>query len=300
MIVFLVITFINLLIFFSRDHFSYKPYISYSAIYGPCDRSCLQKWEQFTSDYPRADMAEGRKIMETAPRLKTKNTQDRIVEIGRFLYTKFYRQMGRPSPAVATATPLNQYKMFCSSDSLKLWCGSFALMFNFFCWSEGISCRIIEIMNPGDHHVLNECYIPENKQWVMVDVTNNQLLVQNSNKQLLNLVEFEDQLKKPSSLLALSASGDSVGSKPISREAGYIHSYYKNKKPVYYYYRVNLDEVYRTTSKIRRYLLPVSWYVIFDSNKHNNILFYTRQLLIFLWVLLFIFLLLVILRKAIF
>ena len=291
LIVFLLLTLINLLIFFSRARFSYQSYSSYSALYAPCDPACNRKWKQFVYDYPRDHLSEAKKILDTAIDLKTTSTYDKILRIGNLLYSRFNKQRGKPSFEVLTAAPLDEFKMLSGSASAKLWCGNFSAMFAYFCWSEGITCRIIEIMNPGDHHVLNECYVPETNHWVMVDVTNNQLLVQNSSKQFLSLAEFRKALFRNIPLFATESLPGSIVSRPINTNTSYIENYYKKENPVYYYHRVNNFEIYKLPAKIKRYLLPVSWYEITDNKHHSNLLFYIKQVLCLLWLILFLLLL---------
>ncbi|MGZ5287838.1 MAG: hypothetical protein ACXWB9_11655, partial [Flavisolibacter sp.] len=63
--------------------------------------------------------------------------------------------------------------------------------------------------------------------------------------------------------------------------------YYQDKLPLYYHYRINNEAVYTFKEKSRRYLLPVSWYEIFDVNAGNNYLFQIKRVLFVLWLLSF-------------
>src|SRR5205823_1481170 len=159
-----------LFIFLFRDSFQYQPYTSYHSLYQPCDKYCSEKWSKFVKPYPASDLTEAKNILNTHVRAISGSTCDKLLHIGNFIYTRFNSQQGNPTYQFLALSPLNQYKALSTSDTVKLWCGNFAEMFTLFCWSQGIICRTIEIMNPGDHHVLNESYIPETGQWVMTDL----------------------------------------------------------------------------------------------------------------------------------
>lgn len=273
----------NFVVFLFRDHFHYQPYAGYSQLYGACNEECEKKWKQFADDYALNDLSEAKKISDSVAKGKT-HTLNKAIAIGSFLYNRFSLQSGRPSDELLKASPIDQYKMLSASRSEKLWCGNFAQMFAFFCWSQNIVARNIEIMYPGDRHVLNECYIPEMGGWIMVDVTNNLLLIRNSEGKFLNLVQFRDALKKNSPLSFLKS--DSVSGKEMTAvPKEMVPVQYLAEHPFYYYHRVDNQKTYSFKEKIKRYLLPVSWYDIFDDNKnHSNLAFYLKGILIFLWV----------------
>jgi hypothetical protein len=153
-------------------------------------------------------------------------------------------------------------------------------MFAFFCWSEGIASRVIEIMNPGDHHVLNECYLPETREWAVTDVTSNNLLIRKSDARgyanVLDLRNSPGQI-----ILSLQATDSSVESHPFG--ATFYKKYFGDKNPVYYYYRTNISEVYRPNEKIKRYFLPVAWYEEITQGPQDNWGFYFKQFFILLW-----------------
>src|SRR5690349_12275803 len=160
----------NLLIYIFRDQFQFMPYSTKSVVYGACGQECINTWQTFRDDYPLNELAEAKHISDSVIG-DEQATPKKILAIGRFIYEKFYRQLGSPSSHLNEASPLQQYRMLSASDSVQLWCGNFASMFSWFCWSQGIITRTVEIMRPGDRHVLNECYLAETGQWVMSDVT---------------------------------------------------------------------------------------------------------------------------------
>src|ERR1700760_3960546 len=94
-------------------------------------------------------------------------------------------------------------------------------------------------MKPGDHHVVNECYLPESGKWAMADLTHDLLLVQDRNGTPLNLVEFQQTVRKGEKLFAYQSRKDSAVLSQVSDTASFITQYFKGQYPMYYYYVVN-------------------------------------------------------------
>lgn len=157
-------------------------------------------------------------------------------------------------------------------------------MLTFFGWSHNIVSRNVEIMRPGDHHVLNEFYLPELKKWVMVDLTNNILLVQKDGR-LLNTQDFVQSLSQPETVMVLT--GDSMVN-PLIKIANWpqIRQYYQEKFPFQYYHVTYPDAVYSPNAKVRRYFLPDSWYEIFTPSSKVAVLFYVKLIFVAIWVVL--------------
>jgi len=270
-----ILSLINLIIFFYRDKFTYHKSATYASLYS----SDTLKWRKFISDYPEQELHEAKDIVDRL-HINNQPTSRKVQEIGKFLYNSFKNQLGESSTELASASPLSQYKILRSSDSVELWCGNFAEMFTFFCWSEGIASRVVEIMNPGDHHVLNECYLPESRQWAVTDLTNNHLLIQKSNKSgYPNLLSLRDSSTQ--TLSSLQAKDGSIVLQPFSPT--FYKKYFRNKNPIYYYYRTNNSEVYKPTEKIKRYFVPDTWYEEITPGQPDNWAFYAKQFFILLW-----------------
>ena len=282
-ILFSLFSVINLAIFFYRDKFVYHKYATASSLYS----SDTGKWEKFVQDYDKQELAEAKSILDSL-KIGEASTPLKILAIGRMLYQHFHKQAGQPSAQLLTASPLNEYKILCSSDTIKLWCGNFASMMAFFCWAEAVPCRVIEILNPGDHHVLNECYLPETKKWVMTDVTNNNLLLLSKKKEsYIDLLTLRDSINIP--LVTLQAADGSIVAHAF--DGGFYHKYFGDKNPINFYYRVDNAQVYKTSEKIKRYLLPCAWYEEITPTTKGNSLFYIKLLFILLWLISFILLL---------
>ncbi len=284
--VLLLLTLLQLIIFLFRDRFQYQPYTTEAQLYAPCDGNCINTWRQFADDYPANELKQTKAIANSV--LGTLNpTVTKVMALGQFLQSRFYRQLGRPRPGLLAASPFQQYKNLSGSDTVQLWCGNFAQMFSFFCWSEGIACRSLEIMKEGDHHVLNECYLPETDQWIMVDLTHNLLAVMDSSGSFLNAAAFTRLLERGSKLEAWKAYPYSVRIERLDTGTapGAVRSYYQSRYPVYYYHRTDNAKAYGTANKLKQYFLPLSWYDILTPERKTNALFYLKEALVLLWLL---------------
>jgi len=271
---------VNLGIFFYRDKFAYHKFATSSSL----NSTDIDKWRKFIDDLPKEQLAAANNILDSL-RLDDSTSVSKILAIGGMLHGRFYKQTGSPSAQLELKTPLDQFKMLSSSDTIRLWCGHFAGMFAFFCWSEGIPCRIIEIMNPGDHHVLNECYLSEAKKWVVTDVTNNNLLfLDQGNNVYLDLADLRNSEQR--TLVALQSEGSLV--KQALVDIVFYKRYFGDKNPINYYYRTDPGQIYKTGEKIKRYFFPVTWFEETNSPTRTNLPFYVKQLFILSWLVSFV------------
>jgi hypothetical protein len=270
-----ILSIINLIIFVYRDKFTYHKYATYSSLYS----SDTLRWKKIIDDYPRQELREAKGIIDSL-HINNQSTSIKVQEIGKFLYNAFKKQLGKSSNQLIAASPLAQYKILRSSDTIELWCGNFAEMFTFFSWSMGITSRVVEILNPGDHHVLSECYLPETREWAVTDLTNNHLLIRKSDSRgYANLLDLRDSPAEI--ILSLQATDTSIAWHPF--DATFYRKYFGNHNPIYYYYRTNNSEVYRPIEKIKRYFVPDAWYEEITQGRLGNWAFYARQFFILLW-----------------
>lgn len=277
LIILAILTIVNIAIFIFRDHFMYQPYADYNSLYEAWDENSNSKWKQVANDYTADELKEAKKITDSI--LTDSKTINKIIDIGSFLYRRFGKQLGKPSQDLRSSSPLIQFKKLSASPSEELWCGNFGQMFSLFCWSQGITTRTIEIMYPGDHHILNECYVPEMQKWVMIDLTNNFMVKKNA-ENFLALLDFKRSLSGKELLYSHAL----VGSPKALFDQQSIPKQYLRDHPLYYYHYINAKKAYSTTNKIKRYFLPVSWYDIFEDKKHSNFTFYLKQIFSLLWV----------------
>ena len=285
LIIFIVVTLLNVLIFFKRNYFVYYSYQSVESLYRPCNTACEKQWKKLVNDYPDSQLLAAGKVLNTYLDKSDSSTINKIIHIGNFLRNSFEKQQGNPSLNLQLKVPFEQFQMLKANPQEKLWCGNWSNMFTYFCWSKGIVCRIVEIIKPRDHHVLNECYLPETGSWVMVDLTNNILSTKNEKGEWLNLIDFLNATERKSSILRYYTFNDSVRSDSYSLTQPGITSYYQKSYPLYYYYRNNLKNIYSLTERFKRYVLPETWYSIFTPSEKpkNNFAYFIKSAAICVW-----------------
>ncbi|MGZ7119774.1 MAG: transglutaminase domain-containing protein [Methanobacterium sp.] len=296
-IAFLFLSIVNTSIFLFRSYFQYQPYANYASLYSSKPEN-LKKWENFIHDFPPKDLKEAKKITDSICK-GTSSTYSKILLISSSIFRHSQDQIGKPTDVFSSLSPVSQYKQICTSKNEKLWCGNIARIFSFFCWSQGIICRYIEIMQPGDHHVLTECFLPEIQQWVMVDPTFNLLIIQDNEGKMLNLVDFREALKKSIPVFAFESNGVTIDKTIITNKTPAVLKYYNKENQLFYYQRTETREVYTNLNKVKRFIFPESWYAIYDSREHGNLLFYIKLVFISLLIVSFFALLVVYLKPKI-
>lgn len=283
LLLFFIATIANGVIFIFRDYFTYQPYSSYAELYAPCGDECKQKWDNFLLPYSGESIAEAKNLL--APlRLDTARPTNRMKLISEHLRQRFAKQTGYPTDIIHRSDPIDQYKILSADTSQKLWCGTWAQLVSFFGWSHGLVCRNVEIMKPGDRHVLNEYFVPELKMWAMVDLTHD-ILFAEKNGTILNTVDFLNALETPDSVTIFTGSNESILLSQFV-QLPTIRSYYGKNFDFYYYHTTHSSIAYRPADKVKRYFLPDSWYEIYTAKPNSNVLFYVKLVFIVGWLIL--------------
>jgi len=277
-IIFGLLTVINAGMFLRRTHFDYKPVVSEAQLYTAPGK----EWTHFFTDFPVDAQQQAIRFTDSLLQGTDTSRQAQIIRIGSFLYRQFAPQLGKPSRQENYKDPWEMFQYYRADSTRQLWCGHLSILFNFFCLSQGIGSRMIELMKEGDHHVVNECYLPGRGKWVLVDLTYDQLLVREKD-QLLGLTEFRRMQGRSDRVLQVHTSGDS--DRLVRMDTGYIRNYYAKDITTFYYKSVNPDVVYSTTSKVKRYLWPDSSYYTLSEQPSVQFLFYLRQGLLAAWIL---------------
>lgn len=286
LLLFVLLTAINAVIFIYRDHFKYHPYTSYNSLYSNCDESCKTKWSGLTEIFTKDEIQEANDILISNTDIrKEKGTLEKIQIIAAFIYNKFHAQYGRPSDSVMSLSALKKYKLLLESPNEKIWCGDFASMVLLFSRSQNILCRVIEIYSSDDQHVINECYVPELKQWMLVDVTYNTLTALSNTRQYLNVQNFRKLVNSDDPVFRISSMGSQNRFDTLDKNQPFLLNYFKPDNEYYYYYSTDLKAVYKLKEKLKRYFLPVSWYALYKNQKKGNEPFYFKIFFSLLWTL---------------
>jgi hypothetical protein len=292
-IAFVILTIVNVVIFYLRDAFAYVPAASYENLYDNQSYKNLNKWNRFLEDYPPEEITEAKIISSNWFDIKDVTTLDSVYKIANIIYNSFNRQSGQPSEFLELQSPLNKFKILLKDSTEKLWCGTYSQIFNFFCLSNNILSRYIEIINPRDHHVVNESYIPNLNKWLLVDLTYNITAPKNNLNQFLNLHEFATALRRNEIVLNYPY----IQSDTVTKNHIAATTYYIPDRPYFYHFYIDNNEAYKFENKLIRYILPVSWYVLYTSSPVSNYMFGIKVVLFFMWLTSGLFLLYIILNN---
>lgn len=285
LIVFLVVSIANLAVFFFRDHFRLVQQASYNDLYQPCAADCRAKWQSFPKSYSTAELQKAKQLTDSLMQAGA-TTLEKTMAIGHFLYRQFHTQKGYPQPIIHRSSPVTQFQLLSQDTSMRLWCGTWVHLFSFFCWSQNIINRNVEIAKPGDHHMLTECYLPETKEWVMVDLTNNALLITKDGK-LLNSRQFTTALASNNNLQYVEALTLQQQTLSDSNIRSAMTAYYGNYT-YYYYYTLKPQQLSGFLNKFMQYIYPRNWYEIYSSSRGSNDRVIVKQVLLATWFLLFL------------
>lgn len=214
----------------------------------------------------------------------------KIVKIGQWIVSDFKNTIkGKPIDSILKLPMLDQYDAI-TKNQTPIWCGNYANSFLFFCKAFDIETRIVEIFNQGDHHVINECFLPELDKWISIDLTYNYLIFKDDSGKMLNTLDIINIISNNKSLTVNQVYFDTLVSNKLSGNLLKWEQYLRAKPDIYYYKETNPSTIYAAKEKIKRYILPNSYYVIFSVTRHNNIWFYIRAFFIYSFISLFLYL----------
>ena len=278
------LTVINAALFLCRQAADDEPRRTETRLYQPPGK----EWNRYFADFPAEGQQQAIRFTDSLLQGRDTSRLNQIRLIGRFLYQQFSAQLGKPSLQENYKDPWGMFTYYRADSSRKLWCGHLSMMFTYFCLSQGIETRMIELMKEGDHHVVNECYLPGPGKWILVDLTYDQLFV-SRDEQFLGLTDFRRLEGRGDVELQVQAAGDS--NRSIRMDTGYIRNYYGMAIPANFYVTVNPEKVYSTTAKLRRYLWPDPWYYRLSDKPTAKYLYYGRLGFLAGWLLTLLYLL---------
>lgn len=275
-----------MIIYYYRDFFHYQPYRSYNTLYKPCNVACELLWKTDYLVSGITEQSEAKQIIADQLTDAPSATLARVTLVSKHIYETFGKRYGQPKAALLQLSPLNQYKFLSKNTTDSLWCGIYANMVSYFAWSQQITARNIEMKYHGDSHVVSECYIPELKKWIFIDPTFGMLGLKNEQGIWFDLQSFRQALRRNERIFVLKNINGQLQFTPLNLNESYLNHYYKPTNSTdLYYHHTSLREAYKPLEKVKRYLLPVSWYYIYDPGDKTNIRFGIRLLFIFLWLL---------------
>lgn len=212
----------------------------------------------------------------------SEQSQDKMNKIGKWLVRELSKcETGQQADSISALPMRRQYEAIIEKKT-PVWCGTYGNMFLFFCKANDIETRMIEFFNPGDHHVVNECFIPGQNKWVATDLTYNYLLFKDDAGNVLNTIDVISAVRSNKILTIYQAVGDSIVSKTISGDSISWKQYLQPVPDIYFYKETNTAKIYSKSEKLKRYITPVSFYEVYSENRKSNFWFYIR--LFFLWI----------------
>ncbi len=279
-----LLTVINTGLFLRRQYADNEPRRTEASLYQPPGT----EWNRYFSDFPIDGQQPAIRFTDSLLQGRDTSRLYQIRLIGKFLYQQFSAQLGKPEPQESYKDPWGMYTYYRADSNRKLWCGHLSTMFTYFCLSRGIETRMIELMKAGDHHVVNECFLPGPGKWVLVDLTYDQLTVSQGD-QLLGLAEFRRLQGRGDVQLRVETAGDS--SRSIRMDTGYIRNYYGTAIPANYYVTVNPETLYSTTAKLKRYFWPDPSYYRLSNRPPAIFPYYLRLGFLAAWIMSFLYVL---------
>ncbi|MDB5250929.1 MAG: hypothetical protein JWP27_98 [Flaviaesturariibacter sp.] len=262
----------NAALFLQRDRFAYHAYSSERALYAD-----PQEWDGLAADL-RADdkRAAADELREAGLTTQGRTTEQAVLAITSYLEQRLARNpQGPPSARTLALSDYSAYRYLCQQPGESLQCGTYSRTVLLFCSAAGIRTRYIQLVNPGDDHVFNECFLPETGRWMLVDLSNNQLAARRDGK-LLTALEFRRAVQTQMAVTVDRSGPAGTRPEPLDKGARYIRSYYTRRVPYFYYHTLNLESTYSLKNKLERYFLPVSWYEIYTETPGSNAWFFAR------------------------
>ena len=301
---FCVLSLVNAYFFFHRNKIgSYTRVGTYGQLYAqPYSENDLIKWQKTLSPYSTLEIEEARKIsfVEVGVR-ETDPTVVKIEKIGKWLAGILHEcPRGQPDSSlvgISLTELLNVYKQ----RKTPVWCGTYAPMFALYCAVNGITVRSIETIsnnNNANHHALNECFIRETGKWAMTDLTHNILYAKDDQNNLLNTIDVINYQHENNKIIPVFAvTSEDSGTYAQNGIPTEWKKYLGYDVDLYYYYLTELSKIYSPVQKIKRYVLPVSWYELYTKQPVSNLWFYLRQFLLVIWLIVLIFMIINIPRR---
>lgn len=206
----------------------------------------------------------------------------RTKKIARTLLKALDASRGIPDDSMNLISPYKQFTKALNKQS-KLWCGNFTAILAYFLEAEGIASR--EVCPEGNlnsvytsGHSLNEVFIPELNQWVMVDLTSKAVLVSFKGK-YLNLLDLYALHQLDADLSLFFYQKDSIINTSYDSVKPFYDAYF-NIPPrfVYYFNNQYQPHTYSFLNKWKRYFFEQPTFATYSGTVENsNKKFYYKQ-----------------------
>lgn len=235
------------------------------------DVASLNKWKDDEIKTTAGEDAAVASILKDSMKVSVNETTvEKVKKIGCYLGFKLFPSRGTPSDSILNLSVYNQYK--CGVNRAPIWCGNYSLIFNLFALKAGIKTRNVEISKkwgtvPGNLHVFNEYYIPEQKKWAAIDLTFNNIFYTGKDGTLLNAVQVKNADIKDSTIKVLRphSSTELIAERFDQSEAIFFENYDPHND-LKYYLSLNYNESNIFYKKFLRYFQKKYYYEIYSDN----------------------------------
>lgn len=218
--------------------------------------------------------------------IASESTNEKVKKISIFLAYRLRNAVGLPTDSLLSLSPYNQY--VCGSKGQKIWCGNYAQIFMLFCKQANIKTRYIEINKtynnlPGNLHIFNEYYIPEQGKWAAIDLLNNTIFFRNQFGEYLNAIQVKNTNPLDSTIKVFKAVSDSsLSIVNFSSLPKAFFDTYNSTKDLKYYLSLDYNEGNSFFKKFKRYFTNKYYYEFYlDEEMVNNKKGYFK--IFFLW-----------------
>jgi hypothetical protein len=226
-------------------------------------------------------------ILEDSIKVSNKDiTLEKVRKIATYLSYHLRNAAGLPTDSLLSLSPYNQY--IYGIKGQKIWCGNYAQIFMLFCKQANIKTRYVEINKtynnlPGNLHIFNEYYIPEQGRWAAIDLLNNNIFYLNKYGEYLNAIQIKNANPTDSTIKVFKAASDTsftiVNFSSLSKS---FFDAYNATKDLKYYLSLDYNEGNSFLKKFKRYFTNKYYYEFYsDSEMVDNKKFYIKSL--FLW-----------------
>lgn len=252
----------------------------------------LTHWTQSSEYTTEEEISIAKKLLTDSIKINsTEPTISKIEKIGSYILKKLNPHRGTPNDSIDAMSPLQSFA-YAQKNKSDIWCGHFSNIFSFFTNAANISTRAVclegnanGIIKAG--HSFNECYIPELKQWIFVDLTSGTLTIQTKKGKYLNTIDFYNaHLLNSDSLIISTYAKDSLYKNAYDYKTSFYNDFF-NENSYFVFYNSSQYEknLYSFTNKIRRFVTKSPTFAVYSNSLSvDNSKFYFKQSM--LWLLL--------------
>jgi hypothetical protein len=231
----------------------------------------LDKWKDDEVKATAEEYAAITSLLKDSMKISANETTiEKVKKIGCYLGFKLFPSRGMPSDSILGLSVFNQYK--CGANGDPIWCGNYSLIFNLFALKAGIKTRNVEISKkwgsvPGNLHVFNEYYIPEQRKWAAIDLTFNNVFYIDKDGNLLNAVQVKNAGIKDSTIKVLRPhSATELIAERFDQSEALFFENYDPHNDLKYYLSLNYNESNIFYKKFLRYFQKKYYYEIYSDN----------------------------------